>query len=117
MLLQATLNGNFTKAYHPAIPESAEELVRDARACVAAGARAFHLHPRDADGREQLRADVVDNVVVAVKDAWVLLTDAIQRGIDTRIGLEDTLYEPDGSRTTGNAALVRAAVRLGAGRP
>jgi uncharacterized protein (DUF849 family) len=239
MLLQATLNGDFTKADHPAIPESAEELVRDARACLAAGARAFHLHPRDADGREQLHADVVDTVVVAVKDAcgvpvgvstgewiepdlkrrvelirswrrpdyasvnlfepgsieimracleagvgieaglisvedaeklaasglgsrltrimiepvevpaadaialvddihvvldrhgltaprlqhgdgeatWVLLTDAIQRGIDTRIGLEDTLYEPDGSRTTGNAALVRAAVRLGAGRP
>jgi uncharacterized protein (DUF849 family) len=239
MLLQATLNGDFTKADHPAIPESAEELARDAQDCVAAGARAFHLHPRDADGREQLHADVVDSVVAAVKDAcgvpvgvstgawiepdlrrrvelirswrmpdyasvnlfepgsievmqacleagvgveaglisvedaeklaasglgsrltrimiepvdvpaadaaalvadihsvldrhglaaprlqhgdgeatWVLLTDAIQRGIDTRIGLEDTLYEPDGSRTTGNAALVRAAVRLGAGRP
>ncbi len=46
---------------------------------------------------------------------WVLLTDAIHRGLDTRIGLEDTLYEPDGARTTGNAALVRAARALGAG--
>jgi uncharacterized protein (DUF849 family) len=45
---------------------------------------------------------------------WVLLTDAIRRGLDTRIGLEDTLHEPDGARTTGNAALVRAAVGLGA---
>lgn len=25
---------------------------------------------------------------------WVLLTDAVRRGLDTRIGLEDTLYEP-----------------------
>jgi hypothetical protein len=46
---------------------------------------------------------------------WVLLADAIRRGLDTRIGLEDTLHEPDGERTTGNAALVRAAGRLGAG--
>jgi uncharacterized protein (DUF849 family) len=45
----------------------------------------------------------------------VLLTDALRRGLDTRIGLEDTLYEPDGTRTRGNAALVRAACTLGAG--
>jgi len=43
---------------------------------------------------------------------WVLLRDAIARGWDTRIGLEDTQYEPDGARTTGNEALVRAAARL-----
>jgi len=45
----------------------------------------------------------------------VLLTDAIRRGLDTQIGREDTLYEPNGERTTGNAALVRAARQLGAG--
>jgi uncharacterized protein (DUF849 family) len=43
---------------------------------------------------------------------WVLLRDAIHRDLDTRIGLEDTQYEPDGTRTSGNAALVRAAARL-----
>jgi uncharacterized protein (DUF849 family) len=46
---------------------------------------------------------------------WVLLRDAIRRGIDTRIGLEDTIAGPDGARTHGNAALVRAARELGAG--
>jgi uncharacterized protein (DUF849 family) len=46
---------------------------------------------------------------------WVLLTDAVRRGIDTRIGFEDTRHEPDGTLTSGNAALVRAARRLGAG--
>jgi len=45
----------------------------------------------------------------------VLITDAIQRGLDTRVGLEDTLHDPDGRRTAGNEALVRAARELGAG--
>jgi uncharacterized protein (DUF849 family) len=214
---------------------SVEELARDAAACVVAGARAIHLHPRDAEGRERLDADVVNEVVVEVRNAcgvpvgvstgawiepdlerrlalvqawrapdyasvnlsepgatevmkaliqagvgieagvwtvadaerlaasgvggqitrilvepvevsaadavelvegihealdglgltaprlqhgdgaaaWVLLTDAIRRGLDTRIGLEDTLCEPNGDRTAGNAALVRAARELG----
>ena len=43
------------------------------------------------------------------ESTWILLDDAVARGIATRIGLEDTLYEPDGRRTDGNAALVRAA--------
>jgi uncharacterized protein (DUF849 family) len=237
VLLQAALNGDLTKAAHPAVPVSLEELVQDAVACVRAGARGFHIHPRDTDGHERLDAKVVDNVVERIRDAcgvpvgvttgawiepdverraqlvrawrapdystvnlseagatevmvaliqagvgieagvwtvedaerlagsgtggdvlricvepveipaadavafveeihraldrlgltaprlqhgdgeatWVLLTDAIRRGIDTRIGLEDTLYEPNGERTAGNEALVRAAHQLGAG--
>ena len=234
--LQATLNGPYTKEWHAAVPVSIEELAQDATACVAAGVRAIHLHPRDSEGHERLDADVVDAVVSRVRHAagvpigvstgawiepnlarrlalvqawrapdyasvnlsaggaadvmqalleagvgieagvwsvedadrlaatglgqmvtriliepvavssasaltviedihhtldrlgltaprlqhgdgeatWVLLTDAVRRGIDTRIGLEDTIYEPNGELTTGNAALVRAANRLGA---
>jgi uncharacterized protein (DUF849 family) len=237
VLLQASLNGDLTTAAHPAVPLTAQELARDAAACAAAGAGAIHLHPRGADGRETLDAQVVDAVVGAVRDAcgvpigvstgawiepdvdrrialisawrapdyasvnvceagagrvmeallaagvgieagvwtvedadrlaatglahavtrvlvepvevpadeavalidaihqalddhgitaprlqhgdgeatWTLLTDAVRRGVDTRIGLEDTLHEPDGTPTTGNAALVRAARALGAG--
>ncbi len=241
MLLQAALNGDFTKSRHPAMPESLDELVRDAVDCVAAGANAIHLHPRDDQMKERLDADVVDRVVRAVHDAcgvsvgvttgawiepdldrrlslirdwtapdytsvnlsedgsldvmrllleigvgieagvwtvedaemlgesglgnrttrvlvepgemqvgqsaeaaielveqihrtldrfgitvprlqhadgavtWVVLEDSIRRGIDTRVGLEDTVLEPDGTRTTGNAALIRAARRLDAG--
>jgi uncharacterized protein (DUF849 family) len=242
--LQAALNGDRTKSEHPATPVSVEELARDAAACVAAGARAIHLHPRDLEGRETLHSGVVEEVVTKVRDAcgvpvgvttsaeiepdperrlalvrawrapdyasvnlseagatevmetllgvgigveagvwtvedaeqlvasgrggrvtriliepgevqlrnsrdkaadalglvedihraldqfgltaprlqhgdgevtWVLLRDAIRRGLDTRIGLEDTLYGPNGGRTTGNEALVRAARELGAG--
>lgn len=233
MLLQAALNGPWTRADHPAVPVSMGELARDAAACVAAGAGAIHLHPRDPEGRESLDADVVDVVVTCVREAcgvpvgvstgawiepdverrvalvrawrapdyasvnlsedgavevmraliaagvgieagvwsvqdaerlaacglgdrvtrvlvepvdlgieeavavveqihaaldrlgvtasrlqhgdgeatWVLLRDAIARRWDTRIGLEDTQYEPDGARTTGNPALVRAAAQ------
>jgi uncharacterized protein (DUF849 family) len=229
MLLQAALNGPWTKDDHPGVPLSADELARDAAACVAAGAGAVHVHPRDAAGRECLDADVVDAVVERVRAAgvpvgvstgawiepdlerrcalvgawtapdyasvnlseegaeqmmqalleagvgieagvwsvedaerlaatglaggvlrvlvepvdagaralavvdeihaaldrvgvaaprlqhgdgeatWVLLRDAIRRGIDTRVGLEDTQHQPDGTRTAGNEALVRAA--------
>ncbi len=241
MVLQAALNGARAKEHHPALPVSVQELVRDAVACVAAGAGAIHLHPRDAAGDERLDASVVDTVVQEVRGAcgvpvgvstgawiepdlarrlalvrswrapdyasvnlsepgalavmeilleigigieagiatvadaellgasglggrvtrilvepgelqvgenaanalrlidaihrtldqfgltaprlqhgdgkvtWVILADAVRRGIDTRIGLEDTIYEPNGERTIGNAALVRAARALGAG--
>jgi uncharacterized protein (DUF849 family) len=46
---------------------------------------------------------------------WVLLTDAVRRGMATRIGLEDTVLLPDRTRASGNGALVLAARRLGAG--
>jgi uncharacterized protein (DUF849 family) len=237
MLLQAALNGDRTKADHPAVPVSAAELARDAGACVRAGAGALHLHPRDGDGRERLDAAVVDAVVRAVRDAcgvpvgvstgawiepdldrrlalvrawrapdyasvnlseagarelmaalldrgigieagvwsvedaerlaasglagrvtrilvepvdvragdavgvvqdihdaldrlgcdaprlqhgdgeatWVLIADAVARGVDTRVGLEDTLHEPGGEPTAGNVALVGGARALGAG--
>jgi uncharacterized protein (DUF849 family) len=236
-MLQAALNGPFTQADHPALPVSLAELADDAAECVRAGARSFHVHPRDGDGAERLEASIVDPVVAAVrgthgcpvgvttgawiepdverrihlvsewkepdyasvnvsedgafdvmralieagtgieagvwsvadaealvnsgladqttrvlvepvdlgrKDAvptvdaihrvldqhdlavprlqhgdgeatWILVGDAAARGIDTRIGFEDTLLLPDGTRAPSNAALVRAARSLGAG--
>jgi uncharacterized protein (DUF849 family) len=233
-MLQAALNGDRTAADHPAVPLSADDLARDAAACAAAGAGAIHLHPRDADGRERLDADVVDHVAAHVRAAcrvpvgvstgawiepdlerrlelirawrapdyasvnvseagsehvmaalldagvgieagvwsvddaerlaasglgdrvtrimvepvdlsatgavavvdgihaaldrlgltarrlqhgdgeatWVLLGDAVRRGLDTRIGLEDTLLDPSGKPVAGNEALVRAAREL-----
>jgi uncharacterized protein (DUF849 family) len=46
-----------------------------------------------------------------------VIEDAVRRGLDTRVGLEDTLVEPGGEPTTGNAALIRAAHELIARRP
>lgn len=47
--------------------------------------------------------------------AWPILRHAVSLGLDTRIGLEDTLARPDGQRASDNEDLVRATVILGAG--
>lgn len=237
-MVQAAMNGDRTRDDHAGVPISLEELVRDAVACVEAGAGSLHLHPRDADGRESLNGEVVNEVARRVRDAcgvpvgvttgawiepdlerrlamirtwtepdytsvniledgstevmrtliergigieagvwtvedaqalaasglggevlrvlvepgelqvgksvpdalalvadihrtldeagitaprlehadgavtWAVLEDAIRRGVDTRIGLEDTLHGPDGARVPGNAELVRIACRV-----
>jgi uncharacterized protein (DUF849 family) len=47
--------------------------------------------------------------------AWDVLREAVRLGLDSRIGLEDTLLLPDGSVAPDNAALVAAAVALAHG--
>jgi uncharacterized protein (DUF849 family) len=46
------------------------------------------------------------------ESCWPLLEHAGARGVQARIGLEDTLLLPDGSTAPDNAALVSAAVQL-----
>lgn len=46
------------------------------------------------------------------ESCWPLLEHAGVKGVQTRIGMEDTLRLPDGSTASGNAALVSAAVEL-----
>ena len=43
---------------------------------------------------------------------WPLVADAFQRGHDTRVGFEDSVFLPDGTVAGSNADLVRAAVQL-----
>jgi uncharacterized protein (DUF849 family) len=45
-------------------------------------------------------------------DTWAVIDAALSMGRDIRVGLEDTLELPDGSRARGNADLVAAAVRM-----
>ncbi|MBV9287305.1 MAG: 3-keto-5-aminohexanoate cleavage protein [Hyphomicrobiales bacterium] len=47
-------NGHKTKADHPALPVTAEELAQTAVECLAAGACMIHLHVRDRDGAHVL---------------------------------------------------------------
>jgi uncharacterized protein (DUF849 family) len=71
--------------------------------------------------------DVADEVLAVVRSAnspapillhglddscWPLLEHAGRVGVQTRIGMEDTLKLPDGTTASGNAELVAAAVRL-----
>ncbi len=46
--------------------------------------------------------------------AWPVLRHALDRGLSTRIGLEDVLVLPDGTRAPDNAALVRFAADMAA---
>jgi uncharacterized protein (DUF849 family) len=67
MLIKAALNGGRTRAEHPAIPISPQELAASAEESVAAGAGAIHFHVRGADGRESLDADEVAKALAAVR--------------------------------------------------
>ncbi|WP_428390674.1 3-keto-5-aminohexanoate cleavage protein [Lichenicoccus sp.] len=69
MLIQACLNGARKVGYHPALPLDTPSLVREARACVTAGAELLHLHPRGADGAESLSAGCLDAGLGALRAA------------------------------------------------
>ncbi|RYZ42299.1 MAG: hypothetical protein EOO71_08420 [Myxococcaceae bacterium] len=69
MLLKACLNGARAATAHPRLPVTPEALGREAAACHAAGAGAFHVHPRDARGSESLDAADIGAAVVALRRA------------------------------------------------
>jgi uncharacterized protein (DUF849 family) len=69
MLIEVALNGGRTRAEHPHVPCSPEEMTAAAKEAVAAGAGAAHFHARAADGRESLDADDVARAVAAVRTA------------------------------------------------
>ena len=100
MLLQAALNGPYTKADHPAMPITAAELARDAKACVQAGAGAIHMHPRDGDGRESFDPGVIDAAVREVRAACgvpvgVSTGSWIEPDLERRLELIGAWSEPD----------------------
>ena len=69
MAVTACLNGGRTRAEHPAVPQSPAELAADAIAVRRAGAFAVHVHPRDSDGTQTMRAVVCDAAVEAIRGA------------------------------------------------
>jgi uncharacterized protein (DUF849 family) len=69
MLIEAALNGGRTRAEHPHVPCSPEEVAAAAKEAVAAGAGAAHFHVRAADERESVEADDVARSVSAVRAA------------------------------------------------
>ncbi len=69
MLIEAALNGGRTRAEHPHVPCSPQELAAAAKEAVAAGAGAAHFHVRAADERESLDSDDVARAVSAVRPA------------------------------------------------
>jgi uncharacterized protein (DUF849 family) len=69
MLIECALNGGRTRAEHPGVPCTPQELAESARGAVAAGAGAVHFHARGRDERESLDADDVARAVEAVRAA------------------------------------------------
>ncbi len=69
ILLQAALNGSRSRSEHPAIPRTPDELVRDARAAVEAGAEAIHVHAFDPTGAETLAAEPCAAALRAIRAA------------------------------------------------
>ncbi len=58
--------GRKTKADHPAVPTSAEELARTAAECLERGASMIHLHVRDQDGGHLLDAEAYRSVLARI---------------------------------------------------
>jgi uncharacterized protein (DUF849 family) len=98
-MLQAALNGMRTRSDHPGVPIAASEVAADAAACVAAGVREIHVHPRDDDGNEALDAEIVDKTVAGVKTVGVpvgVTTGAwIEGDAARRRRLVSAWHEPD----------------------
>jgi uncharacterized protein (DUF849 family) len=69
MFLQAALNGTRAPGDHDAMPVTPEQLARDARAVIEAGAKSLHVHARGEDGRESLDAAAIDATVAALREA------------------------------------------------
>ena len=103
--------------------------VADAEAFVASGlaprcARAL-VEPLDAGPEDALaHAEAIEGALAAAgvdleqvhhgdgPASWAVCERAVARGHGIRTGLEDVVVLPDGSRPSGNAALVRAAADL-----
>lgn len=68
-LVQAAINGPRTRADHPAVPVTPAQQAEESRLAVAAGARAIHVHVRDADGRESVAPEDVGAALDAIRAA------------------------------------------------
>ena len=92
-LLKACLNGARSRADHPAVPITPDDLARDAKAVVAAGARALHVHPRDPSGKQTMGPVQVSAAIAAIRAAvpttpvGVTTIAAIERDPKRRVAL------------------------------
>ncbi|MET8368083.1 3-keto-5-aminohexanoate cleavage protein [Micromonospora sp. NPDC005194] len=68
-MLKACLNGQRSRAAHPAVPVTPTELAADAARCAALGVAAVHVHPRGAAGVESLRPAVIADALTAIRAA------------------------------------------------
>ncbi|WP_246248928.1 3-keto-5-aminohexanoate cleavage protein [Chelativorans alearense] len=89
--------GRRTKADHPALPQTADELAETAAACLEAGAAMLHCHVRDRDGQHILDAE-------AYRDA----TAAVRREVGERLVVQITTEAVGRYQPEEQMAVVRA---------
>jgi uncharacterized protein (DUF849 family) len=77
--IKVCVNGSRGSREHPAVPVTAAEIAVAAANAVAAGAEAVHLHARDDEGRESLRAEHIGAAVAAVR----LASPGVPVGVST----------------------------------
>lgn len=68
MIMVAPNGARRSKADHPALPISVDELAQCASDCLIAGAAAIHLHVRDDQGRHSLDADRYRQAIAAIRE-------------------------------------------------
>ena len=66
-MVHVALNGTRSRFDHPAIPITPAEQATEARASVAAGADAIHVHVRDKHGHESLATEDVARTIEAIR--------------------------------------------------
>jgi len=69
ILAVAPNGGRKTKADHPALPMTAEELAQTAADCLDRGAAMIHLHVRDRDGQHLIDASAYRAAIAKICDA------------------------------------------------
>jgi uncharacterized protein (DUF849 family) len=82
-MLQACLNGARSRHDHPQIPQTPEELARDATLVVAHGVGELHVHPRDVRGLESLDPKDTAAALIAIRQG----VPGIPVGLSTREGI------------------------------
>jgi 3-keto-5-aminohexanoate cleavage enzyme len=89
VIITAALTGPVaTKADHPALPCTPEEIAAAARDACAAGAAVVHVHLRDEDGRPTGRLDVARRVVGLIEDACPALVQ-LSTGVGLTVPFEE----------------------------
>lgn len=85
VIIEAALNGGRTRAEHPGVPLTAQELAAEARRCADAGASVVHVHARGRAGGWTASPMAYRRVIVAIRaaapDVLISITSLRPQGV------------------------------------
>ncbi|MEL7390556.1 MAG: 3-keto-5-aminohexanoate cleavage protein [Pseudomonadota bacterium] len=106
-IMVAPNGARLTKADHPNVPITHDEIVECASACFEAGADGIHAHIRDENGKHLLDADVYRRLVGALKHA---VPDMAVQITTEAVGIYDAATQMKVALGSG-AEMISASVR------